>query len=381
LIWFIKSHSISLLLIQMDPPHSNSGADRPFFERENSFSENHGSQQHFEENFSGADRRSSASAENDSGSSSSNQPRPPQNNNQDSALKQSGFYKFNMITQVLIQGMEISKIGMFGFALGDSLTSICAVIQAIYGVYGAFEGSLKHIERALMLMKIYVCLRVLRILVTFHFDGFWNQAVPLSLWILFIFYPTIKERNRLKSLSPSHDEERNNDADPIEKLNSWKFQLYKYWLLMASCLIIRFTISSLWTEPEIEEIEVKSEIVVWIVIGFGLFMVFGLLPSFLLAFEGIRKKDLVKIVGAIQLMKLFVVLLFVYQYCDAYGFEKKPTPKFMEDFSRSNPHVDPFVLFLLEVGFNSLMFYLLFMYGAYQVRDILEKHQRHRQRI
>jgi len=363
----------------MDPPHSNSGADRPFFERENSFSENHGSQQHFEENFSGADRRSSASAENDSGSSSSNQPRPPQNNNQDSALKQSGFYKFNMITQVLIQGMEISKIGMFGFALGDSLTSICAVIQAIYGVYGAFDGSLKHMERALMLMKIYIGLRVFGILVTLLSSGFWNQVIPLSLWILFIFYPTIKERNRLKSLSPSHDEERNNDADPIEKLNSWKFQLYKYWLLIASCLMIRFMISSLWEEQE--EIEVRSEIFNWIIGGIGLFVVFGLLPSFVLAFEGIRKKDLVQIVRAIRLMKVFVVLLFVAQYCDAYGFVKKPAPKFLKDLPRSNPHVDPFVQFLLAASFNSVIFCLLFMYGAYQVRDILEKHQRYRQRL
>jgi len=289
-----------------------------------------------------------------------------------------------MILQVVFETMEISTVFAFqrmrgGFVEGELfrlLTCICGLVQAIYGVYGAFDQSLKHMERALLLMKIYVCERAFIILVTFPFEGFWNQMIPLGLWILFILLPTIQERNRLKSLSES---QRNDGPDPIEKLDSWKYTVYKYWLLIAFCMFIKVTISG--ESEEVEMPPLTSEIATWVDGGAGMLASLSFIAFLVFAFEGIRRKHLANIVKAVRLIELFIVLLCVHNFCNTYFSVEKSVPKLLKEFPASSRQIGPFFSFLLDAGLDSFMFYLLFMYGAYQVRDILKEHERYRQRL
>jgi len=306
----------------------------------------------------------------------------------------------------------------------DCMIKVCILVQSIFAFSGARKENIEKIERALMLT--YICLVMLIISsvseafedlkefkkfkdqsgdlkefkklkdqsedlgAAFYFAIIFSDIIQIFLFLLFVTLPTIKARNRIRALSPSNQNSEgvvsDEMNDPIEKLSSWKFIIYKYWILAAFC----------WTMKDIGGIiykyfsdgasvferltSDKAYLVSHLLRGWVVNVIF--LVFLFLVFEGIRRKNLDKILRAIKLMKINCVIQFI-EYCSSFylnnaseaiekSFEGKPEDQ-LELFHKVG---GIYWVFFIGMLCMFLAYYIAYFYGACKVRNILKDHKK-----
>ena len=156
----------------------------------------------------------------------------------------------------------------------------------------------------------------------------------------------------------------------FEELDSWPYRGYKYGILIYFCWNMMNLISSLVRiysgldrsnlERFLEEIMSDRYLQYWLISE----IVFGSLKclfSFFL-FEGMRKKDLKKILIAIKLIALEIVSQFLFSIAKETLFHKDKRWSVWVALSRSLP----------ESLFYALVYCVFFLFGAIKVRNILK---------
>jgi len=259
------------------------------------------------------------------------------------------------------------------FDIFDFLAGGWTLAQALIAFSGMQEKSLKRMENALTMMKIYFLLTAIISLRegfeaqiesegrNFEVLAGWIEKVLLT---TLIFFPTRKIRNTLKSI-PKGEELAYKDA--LKGLNSLPFTIYKYWLLIFCLVLAKWFILFIYGDfltlkrfpsnhPEFVSATMR------IVLN-PLRMAFSFN-----AFEGLRRKSLNKMEASIKIMKVCIAIelvLYIWRVSTLYG-EGRLT---IEENEGKWFILLRFLFRQLMIGFG---YYLLFLYGAFKTRNILK---------
>jgi len=376
--------------------------------------------QHLQQSSSGVYQRTSVFNADVANSSSSTQSETKSENMNQKKPQQKGMkscfgtcYKIWMFYQTLesgfgLLGIFIIMISTQEFDKSYSMILACNLVQSIFALSGARRESIEKIERALMLMYVGLVMIILSCLgeafeglkefkklttqpedlgANFYLVLILSNLFGIAYYLLLIILPTIKARNRIRASSPSQQNQEivvsDDMNDPIEKLSSWKYTVYKYWVLIALC----------WTVKDIGQVIYK-----YFSNGASVFKKLRsdrsyqiehftswldnilFLAILFLVFEGIRRKNLAKLLRAIKLMKILCVIELI-QYCSFFYFSDV-SGIFEKQYENNPEHLELFrKMGTFWVGFFGMLlvlvrFYIGYFYGACKVRNILKDHKK-----
>jgi len=168
----------------------------------------------------------------------------------------------------------------------------------------------------------------------------------------------------------------------LEKLNSFGYVIFKYWMLISFLWSIKDLIYGNGLEsPE----SVKSDMI-FMIIGFlgGLPLFIWNMGNCLVVFEGIRRKNLKmmsKVINSLELYAIFKVVFdfFMLQSENGKAIMHHHARKQYPGIHDSDLGIFDSTLFyvVLLLGW-AIYYHFAFLFGAKKVRDTLKAHQRAR---
>jgi len=376
--------------------------------------------QHLQQSSSGIYQRTSVFNADVANSSSSTQSETKSENTNQKKPQQKGMkscfgtcYKVWMFLQILgsgfgLLGTFVVMISTQEFEKSHCMILVCSLVQSVFALSGARRESIEKIERALILMYVGLVMTILTYLgeafedlkefkklttqredlgANFYLFLILSNFAGVAYYLLSIILPTIKARNRIRASSPSHQNQEvvvsDDMNDPIEKLSSWKYIVYKYWVLIALCWTVTNigqVIYSYFSDGASVFEKLRSDrsyqiehFTSWLVNILFLAILF-------LVFEGIRRKNLAKLLRAIKLMKILCVIELI-QHC-SFPYFNDVSEIFEKHYENNPEHLELFrKMGTFWVGFFGVFlilarFYIGYFYGACKVRNILKDHKK-----
>jgi len=317
------------------------------------------------------------------------------------------FYKvilalFIWISALGIIFMIFEGLDGLGFDKFAALSAGWLLVQCFFAFSGVRRRDLRKISIAFSMMKWYYLLLGLTFVneeAKAHKKSSRRQeegsaskrllgiAIISILYTITLFLPTWKVRNFLKTLPDGYNnakeeeirKEQAQGPDPIERLDSLWFTMYRYGLLLSICVQVKILVSDGLEDfsdgPRFfNKISAQSSFLVTSIIRY--FAVPLRFVFMCLTFEGIRRKNLEKVLAAIKLMKVMMVAELLLQAMK--GMVLSREGKFMEEDKKilEALEIDSLpLLFVFGMVLIGLTYYFVYIYVALKVRNILKAHQ------
>jgi len=320
-----------------------------------------------------------------------------QTENKDSSLKQSRVKELDSFLSTLYQALLIFNFVQSGYVILFFLISKSPslLISALLGSaqwFTAFNGLRKRdfgkMKNAFNFMKLYLIYQGFAVLIPLMRDGtefewprngysdikaLYNDLLSFDFFSIIAILLTVRFRNILKTVGSN---EKNEQIDPLAKLNSWRYTIYKYWLVIYFCWILKNLVEDVCEQKLLSHIRdvlalMASDIGFFIqVLSSIAFVIFnGLRIPFV--FGAIRNKDLRKIRTAIKISILGFVLNSFFEICSDIIMlheGRRPDGYLIVSFKFEIHIIWWLVLTRL---LTSVGHYLLFIYGSYRIQSIL----------